>query len=160
MVTRAKAGIFKPLKLFRDWPIHQLDVKNVFLHGHLSETVDMYQPLGFVDPARPDYLCHLQKSLYGLKQTLRAWFQRFASFATRIGFQQSKTDASLFVYHFGSDIVYLLLYVDDIILTASSASLLQRIIGSLHGEFFKLAEEILDRAHMQHCNPYRTPVDT
>ncbi|GJS39334.1 ribonuclease H-like domain-containing protein [Tanacetum coccineum] len=175
------------LAVSRDWPIHQLDVKNAFLHGHLSETVYMHQPPGFVDPNKPNYVCHLQRSLYGLKQAPRAWFQRFASYATRVGFQHSKTDSSLFVFHRGSDIAYLLLYVDDIILTTSSSAFLQRIIASLHSEFAmtdlgslnyflgisaqrsasglflsqsKFAEEILERAHMQNCNPCRTPVDT
>ncbi|GJX11377.1 ribonuclease H-like domain-containing protein [Tanacetum coccineum] len=165
----------------------KLDVKNAFLHGQLSETVYMHQPPGFVDSAHPNYVCHLQRSLYGLKQAPRAWFQRFASFITRVGFQHSKTDTSLFVYHMGSDVAYLLLYVDDIILTASSTALLQRIITLLHSEFAmtdlgslnyflgvsaqrsksglflsqsKFAEEILERAHMQHCNPCKTPVDT
>ncbi|GKF52644.1 ribonuclease H-like domain-containing protein, partial [Tanacetum coccineum] len=99
----------------------------------------------------------------------------------------SKTDTSLFVYHMGSDVAYLLLYVDNIILTASSTALLQRIITLLHSEFAmsdlgslnyflgvsaqrsksglflsqsKFAEEILEPAHMQHCNPCKTPVDT
>ncbi|GJW81798.1 ribonuclease H-like domain-containing protein [Tanacetum coccineum] len=175
------------LAVTRDWPIHQLDVKNAFLHGQLSETVYMHQPLGFIDSSHPDYVCHLQRSLYGLKQAPRAWFQRFASFITRVSFQHSKTDTSLFVYHQGSNIAYLLLYVDDIVLTASSTALLQCIITVLHGEFAmtdlgslnyflgisaqrtksglflsqsKFAEEILERAHMQHCNPCKTPVDT
>ncbi|GKA56145.1 ribonuclease H-like domain-containing protein [Tanacetum coccineum] len=133
--------------------VNVLDVKNAFLHGHLSKTVYMHQPPGFVDPNKPNYVCHLQRSLYGLKQAPRAWFQRFASYATRVGFQHSKTDSSLFVFHRGSNIAYLLLYVDDIILTASSLAFLQRIIASLH-------KEILERAHMQYCNPSRTPVDT
>ena len=54
------------------WPIHQLDVKNAFLHGHLDETVYCQQPPGFVDPASSDYVCLLQKSLYG--QAPRAWY--------------------------------------------------------------------------------------
>ncbi|GKE59807.1 ribonuclease H-like domain-containing protein, partial [Tanacetum coccineum] len=95
----------------------------------------MHQPPGFVDPQRPDYVCHLQRSLYRPKQAPRAWFHRFAGYATRVGFQQSKTDSSLFIYHRGSDIAYLLLYVDDIILTASSSAFLHRVITSLHGEF-------------------------
>ncbi|GJX41218.1 ribonuclease H-like domain-containing protein [Tanacetum coccineum] len=175
------------LAVSRYWPIHQLDVKNAFLHGQLSKTVYMHQPPRFVDSYHPDYVCLLQHSLYGLKQAPRAWFQRFASFITRVGFQHSKTDASLFVYRQGSDIAYLLLYVDDIVLTASSATLLQRIITLLHSEFAmtdlgslnyflgisaqrspsglflsqsKFAEEILERAHMEHCNPCKTPVDT
>nr|GEW35690.1 ribonuclease H-like domain-containing protein [Tanacetum cinerariifolium] len=175
------------LAVFRDLLIHQLDVKNAFLHGHLSETVYMHQPPGFVDPNKPGYVCHLHRSLYGLKQAPRAWFQRFASYATRVGFQYSKTDSFLFVFHRGSDIACLLFFVDDIILTASSSAFLQRIIASLYSEFAmtdlgslnyflgisaqrsasglflsqsKFAEEILERAHMHSCNPCRTPVDT
>ncbi|GJS64180.1 ribonuclease H-like domain-containing protein [Tanacetum coccineum] len=123
------------LAVSRQWPIHQLDVKNAFLHGHLTETVYMHQPPGFTDSAHSDYVCLLQKLLYGLKQAPRAWFQRFSSYAIRASFYHSKTDSSLFIFHKGPDTAYLLLYVDDIILTASSTSLLQRIISSLHVEF-------------------------
>ncbi|GKC91802.1 ribonuclease H-like domain-containing protein [Tanacetum coccineum] len=117
------------------WPIHQFDVKNAFLHGHLSKTVYMHQPLGFIDPVHPDYVCHLQRSLYGLKQALCARLQRFSSYATRVSFQHSKTDSSLFIFHRGTDISYLLLYIDDIILASSPATFLQRVIRSLHVEF-------------------------
>ncbi|GKB52101.1 ribonuclease H-like domain-containing protein [Tanacetum coccineum] len=136
------------------------DVKNAFLHGHLSETVYMHKPPGFVDSSHPDCVCHLQRPLYALKQAPRVWFQRFASFVT---------------------------HIDDIILTASSATLLQHIIALLHSDFAmiylgslnyffgisaqrsasrlflsqsKFTEEILKRAHMQNCNPCRTPDDT
>ncbi|GKE21555.1 ribonuclease H-like domain-containing protein [Tanacetum coccineum] len=75
----------------RHWPIHQFDVKNAFLHGDLSKTVYMHQPLSFQDFAHPDYICLLQRSLYGLNQALRAWFQQFAAYITRVGFTYSRS---------------------------------------------------------------------
>jgi hypothetical protein len=119
----------------RDWPIQQLDVKNAFLHGTLTETVYCSQLTRFADPAHPDLVCRLKKSLYGLKQAPHAWYNRFASFLLSQGFVEVKSDTSLFVFRRGSDTVYLLLYVDDIILTASSTELLCRTISVLQREF-------------------------
>jgi histone deacetylase 1/2 len=118
------------LALERSWPVHQLDVKNAFLHGTLTETVYYSQPTGFVDSSRPDFICRLNKSLYGLKQAPRAWYSRFATSLQTLGFTEG-SNTSLFIYHYGGEIAYLLLYVDDIVLTASSESLLHRIIVSL-----------------------------
>ncbi|GKA76460.1 ribonuclease H-like domain-containing protein [Tanacetum coccineum] len=127
------------------------------------------------------------RSLYGLKQAPRAWFQHFTGYATRTGFSHSRCDSSLFIYTQGSQVAYLLIYVDDIILTASSPDLLQQIIDSLHKEFDmtdlgalnyflgiptvrhstclflsqkKYALQLLEHAHMVHCNPSHMPVDT
>ncbi|GJR32061.1 ribonuclease H-like domain-containing protein [Tanacetum coccineum] len=124
------------LALARNWPMHQLDVKNAFLNGDLSETVYMHQPPGFVDSRFPHHVCRLQRSLYGLKQAPCAWFQRFVGYALRVGFTSSRCDLSLFIYQHGIEVAYLLIYVDDIVLTASSTDLLQRIISSLHKEFY------------------------
>ena len=117
--------------LSRSWPMHQLDVKNTFLHGTLSETVYGSQPAGFVDSSRPDMICRLNKSLYGLKQAPRAWYSRFATFLLTLGFTEGTSDTSLFVYRRGDETTYLLLYADDIVLTASSQQLLQSVISSL-----------------------------
>jgi hypothetical protein len=92
----------------RNWPIQQLDVKNAFLHGTLTETVYCSQPTGFADPAHPDLVCRLKKSLYGLKQAPRAWYSRFASFLLSQGFAEAKSDTFLFVIRRGSGTVYLL----------------------------------------------------
>jgi hypothetical protein len=105
-------------------------VKNVFLHGTLTEYVYCCQPTGFTDLAHPDLVCHLCKSLYGLKQAPRVWYSRFASYLTTMGFTEAKSDTSLLIFHCGSDTVYLLLYVDDIILTASSTKLLHHTISA------------------------------
>lgn len=174
------------VSLARDWPIHQLDVKNAFLHGNLEETIYMHQPPGFVDKQFPDHVCRLNKAIYGLKQAPRAWNSRFANFVLRMGFVSSRSDASLFVYKKGSLQAYLLLYVDDIILTASTTQLLNSIIQTLKTEFpmsdsGKLsyflgvsaefinggiflsqrayAEDIIKRAGMENCKPCVTPVD-
>jgi hypothetical protein len=169
------------------WPIRQLDVKNAFLHGNLDEVVYCQQPPGFVDPSRPDHVCRLHKSLYGLKQAPRAWYQRFATYLATMGFTASKTDTSLFVLRSGSDTAYLLLYVDDIIVTASSTVFLRRLLERLHSEFAmtdlgdlhfflgiavsrsstglflsqrQYAADLLQRAGMVDCHSSPTPVDT
>nr|GEV55057.1 ribonuclease H-like domain-containing protein [Tanacetum cinerariifolium] len=71
--------------------IHQLDVKNAFLNGDLSETIYMHQPPGFIDSRYHHHVCLLQRSLYELKQAPRTWFQRFAGYATRVGFYHSRS---------------------------------------------------------------------
>jgi hypothetical protein len=78
-------------------------------------------------------VCRLNKSLYGLKQAPWAWNTRFAAFLLTLDFVEAKSDMSLFIYHHGAESAYLLLYVDDIVLTASSESLLRRIITSSTG---------------------------
>lgn len=170
----------------RRWATKQLDVSNAFLHGHLHEHVLCQQPTGFVDTARPDAVCLLDKSLYGLRQAPRAWFTRFAEFVVKLGFWATRSDSSLFVLRRGHDVAYLLLYVDDIVLTGSNNMLLQDIVDRLRGEFAvkdmgelsfflgidvqrtkegfylsqaRYAEDILERAGMTNCKPAPTPID-
>ncbi|KAG7542778.1 GAG-pre-integrase domain [Arabidopsis thaliana x Arabidopsis arenosa] len=169
-----------------EWPIHQLDVKNAFLQGDLQETVYMHQPPGFVDKSKSSYVCKLNKAIYGLKQAPRAWNAKFSNYLKLMGFVQSRADSSLFIFKRGRDCAYLLLYVDDILLTASSTLLLQKIISKLKTEFpmtdmGKLhhflgikadfnakglflsqsvyTQDIITRAGMEDCKPLATPVD-
>lgn len=95
----------------------------------------MQQPPGFVDQQHPQHVCRLRKAIYGLKQAPRAWNSRFAQFVTKLGFVASKSDASLFVFNKGSRQAYLLLYVDDIILTASTSEFLNTIVSKLQEEY-------------------------
>lgn len=118
------------LAVSRNWPVKQLDVKNAFLHGDLNETVFMHQPPGFVDQSTT-HVCRLRKSSYGLKQEPRTWYTRFATFVTSKGFKRSVSDHSLFIFNIGNATTYLLLYIDDMILTASNDKLLQRITDLL-----------------------------
>ncbi|KAB2636404.1 hypothetical protein D8674_026938 [Pyrus ussuriensis x Pyrus communis] len=80
-----------------DWFLHQLDISNAFLHGNLQEDVFMQQPVGFIDPFKPSYVCKLQKSLYGLKQAPRVWYDKLFQALVSLGFTNSKSDCSLFV---------------------------------------------------------------
>ncbi|PKI55374.1 hypothetical protein CRG98_024225 [Punica granatum] len=117
------------------WPIRQLDVKNAFLHGHLSEEVYMSQPPGFVDPLRSDHVCRLRRSLYGLKQAPRAWFQRLSNFLLSLGFIGSIADSSLFILRSRTYTILILVYVDDIILTRTPRAPFDSLMTALHQEF-------------------------
>ena len=81
----------------KGWSLHQMDVKNAFLHGDLQEEVYMMQPEGYQDDAQPHLVCTLRKALYGLKQAPRAWSDKIGQYLVTIGFQISNADFSLYV---------------------------------------------------------------
>lgn len=112
------------MAVIKAWPIKQLDVHNVFLNGHLNEEVYMHQPSGFIEEMYPHYVFRLLKSLYGLKQSRRAWYFCLHDFLLNFGFVVSKLDASLFMYNRDGVTLLLLVYVDDIILTGNTKSAL------------------------------------
>lgn len=103
------------------WPLHQLDVKNAFLDGDLLETIYMAPPPGFRAEEYSGKVCRLRKSLYGLKQSPRAWFGRF-SLIISVGFVQCHLDHTCFIRrNFAGQCIVLLVYVDDIILTGDDS---------------------------------------
>jgi hypothetical protein len=121
------------IAMSRHWSTKQLDISNE--NSHLKEHVLCQQPTCFIDAAHPHMVCLLDKSLYGLRQAPRAWFERFAAFAFQLGFKPTRSDSSLFVLRRGGDIAYLLLYVDDIVPTGSSAPLLAHVVDRLCAKF-------------------------
>ena len=105
------------------WPLFQMDVKNVFLNGELSEEVYMKLPPGYSHPPGfPHRVCRLQRALYCLKQAPQAWFAKFSSTISQHGFLGSSFDTTLFMRRSGHDITILLLYVNDMIITGDGYS--------------------------------------
>ena len=117
------------------WQMKQLNVTNAFIHGNMTEELYIAQPQGYVNPAHSHHVCKLHRSIYGLKQAPRAWFARLTSFLHSLHFISSKADTSLFILHQNTDIIFLLVYVNDIILTGSNAALIQQFIHYLQREF-------------------------
>lgn len=123
------------LAVSQGWPLRQLDVNNAFLQGHLSETVHMQQPQGFVDQDRPSYVCKLRKAIYGLKQAPRAWYHELRAFLLHSGFKNSHTDTSLFVLHTDKQRLFILVYVDDLIVTGDNGSMINSFVAALAARF-------------------------
>ncbi|KAG7593974.1 Ribonuclease H-like superfamily [Arabidopsis thaliana x Arabidopsis arenosa] len=119
----------------KGWPLQQLDVNNAFLQGPLDEEVYMLQPPGLIDKDKPNHVCRLKKAVYGLKQAPRAWYTALKVFLESIGFKNSLADASLFVLHTGSAFVYILVYVDDIVITGTSLQAITRVTDLLASKF-------------------------
>jgi hypothetical protein len=87
------------------WTMSQMDVKNAFLNGDLHEEVYMHPPPRFDAP--PGHVCRLRRTLYGLKQVSRAWFERFISVITAASFSPSDHDPALFIHILQKYVPYL-----------------------------------------------------
>ncbi|CAH9083140.1 unnamed protein product [Cuscuta epithymum] len=118
-----------------DWHLHQLDIKNAFLHGDLQEEVYMEQPPGFVAQGEYGKVCRLRKSLYGLKQSPRAWFGKFSQSIERFGMIKGQSDHSVFYRKTKAGITLLVVYVDDIVITGSDTAGILALKNFLHSQF-------------------------
>ena len=124
------------LAISLDWPLHQLDVKNAFLNRDLEEEVFMSQPPGFEEHLGEEKVCRLRKSLYGLKQSCRAWFGRFGKVVKGHGYTQSQVDHTMLYMHSKEgNIAILIIYVDDIILIGDDHDELKRLKRVLADDF-------------------------
>jgi histone deacetylase 1/2 len=188
VVKASTIHLILSLAVSKDWCLCQLDVHNVFLHGILEEEeVYMSQPPGYVDEAHLDYVCRLDKALYDLKQAPRAWYARLCSKLVVLGFVPSKVDTSLFYYNKGWYTMFVLVYVDDIIVASSSLEAVHALLGDLKEEFAlkylgdlhyflgievkcgkdgllmtqeRYACDVLKRSGMDNCKPVDTPMSS
>jgi hypothetical protein len=129
-----------------DLEIHQMDVKTAFLNGELEEDIYMDQPQGFVQDGKEHLMCKLKKSLYGLKQSPRAWYQCIDMFFTHEGFPKSEADHSLYVRQTGEYLLIVIINVDDLIILASHVSILKWLKSRLEDEF-----EMSDLGGLHYC---------
>nr|GEW66658.1 copia protein [Tanacetum cinerariifolium] len=186
MVARLKAiRIFLAYAAHKYMVVYQMDVKTVFLSGNLWEEVYVSQPDGFVDPDNPNHVYKLKKALYRLKQAPRVWYDMLSSFMISQDFSKGSVDLTLFIHRNGNDLLMVQIYVDDIIIAASTPELCDlfakimcskfkmlmmgkisfflglQISQSPRGIFInqsKYALESLKKYDFESCDPVDTPI--
>ena len=107
-----------------DLELHQMDVKTAFLNGDLDENVHMAQPKGFVMKGKECMGCRQKKSIYGLKQASREWYLKFDGTIRKFGFKENMKDNCVYTKFKNGKFIFLILYVDDILLASSVVNLL------------------------------------
>jgi len=127
--------IILAIAAYFDYEIWQMDVKTAFLNGNLAEDVYMIQPEGFVDPKNAGKVCKLQRSIYGLKQASRSWNIRFDEVVKGFDFTKNEEESCVYKKVSGSSVVFLILYVDDILLIGNNIPMLESIKTSLKNSF-------------------------
>ena len=120
-----------------------MDVKNAFFNGDLSKEVYMQPPSGL--SIESNKVCNLRRALYGLKQVPRAWFAKFSSIISRLGYMASHYDSALFLRRTNKGTILLLLYVDDMIITGDDLSDIQELKDFLSQQF-----EMKDLGHLSY----------
>ncbi|KAM1072945.1 hypothetical protein ACFX2B_017883 [Malus domestica] len=170
----------------REWTIHQMDVKNAFLHGEINEEIFVEQPPGYVQRGKEHKVYKLRKALYGLKQAPRAWYSRIEAYFLKEWFVKCPHEHTLFIkVGDGGNILVVCLYVDDLIYTGNDESMFSKFKQSMMNEFEmtdlgkmryflgievlqkpdgificqkKYAQEVLERFNMGNCNPVHNPI--
>ncbi|KAL8116714.1 hypothetical protein AgCh_023023 [Apium graveolens] len=118
-----------------DYEIWQMDVKTAFLNGSLEETIYMQQPKGFIKEGQEHLVCKLKRSIYGLKQASRDWNIRFDQAVQSYGFDQSPSESCVYKRSEGNAVIFLVLYVDDILLIGNNVEMLSSVKAWLFKQF-------------------------
>ena len=181
--------IFVSLAVELDLELHHLDVQTAFLHGELEEEIYMQQPPHFEDSTRPNVVCRLHRSLYGLRQSPRVWYHRLHNFLTNNGYKRLKNEPNVYIKRAKNNFIIIGVYVDDLPLLANSLAYLQlakkelqqafpitdlgpmkyflgmnlqrdRAKGTISLSQTQYIESVLKRFDMLHCKPISTPMST
>eukprot|EP00253_Pinus_taeda_P020682 PITA_20682 len=163
-----------------------MDVKTAFLNGFIQKEVYIEQPQGFEVHGKESHVCRLKKTPYGLKQAPRAWYSRIDTYLQQLGFTKSEADQNLYFIVVGEELLIVVLYVDDFIITGAerliegckrdlASEFEMKDIGLMHyflglevrqeeGHFFlgqgKYIVDIFNEFHMEDCKPMPTPMIT
>ncbi|GJZ33403.1 retrotransposon protein, putative, ty1-copia subclass [Tanacetum coccineum] len=124
---------------FYDYETWKMDVKTTFLNGYLDEDIYMVQPEGFVDPKHPRKVCKLQRSIYRLKQESKSWNKRFDEEIKKFSFDQNLDEPCVYQKASKSNVTFLILYVDDIIIMGNHIPSLQSVKNYL-GKCFSMKD--------------------
>ncbi|GJT95599.1 putative ribonuclease H-like domain-containing protein, partial [Tanacetum coccineum] len=152
--------LFLAYALFKDFVVYQMDVKSAFLYGKIKEEVYVCQPPGFEDPDFPDRVYKVEKSLYGLHQALRAWYETLSTYLLDNEFQRGKIDKTLFIKRNKGDILLVQVYVDEIIFGSTKKELLQQKKDGIFISQDKYMEEILKKFGFTDVKTASTPMET
>ncbi|KAI5073008.1 hypothetical protein GOP47_0013114 [Adiantum capillus-veneris] len=125
VLRMASFRILLALAVLLDLELHHLDVQTAFLHGDLPEEIYMEQPPHFVSTEHPLYVCHLLRSLYGLKQSPRLWFQRFNKLMLSLGYTRLLSEPNIYIRHTQHSPLVVALYVDDIPLLGTKSEVIK-----------------------------------
>ncbi|GJT34377.1 retrotransposon protein, putative, ty1-copia subclass [Tanacetum coccineum] len=133
VVRHTSIRVILALTACKDYELEQLDVKTAFLHGNLEEVIYMKQPPGY---EQGNKVCLLKKSLYGLKQSPRQWYRRFDEYMLSNGFKRSSYDSCVYYRSYApGEYIYLLLYVDDMLIACKSKAEIGSTKSLLKKEF-------------------------
>ncbi|GJR59882.1 putative ribonuclease H-like domain-containing protein [Tanacetum coccineum] len=127
--------VFLAYASFKDFVVYQMDVRSAFLYGKIEEEVYVYQPPGFEDLDFPDRVYKVEKTLYGLHQAPRAWYETLSTYLLDNRFQRGKIDKTLFIIREKDDILLVQVYVDDIIFGSTKKKLCIEFEQLMHEKF-------------------------
>lgn len=129
----------------KGWLVFQIDVKSAFLNGVLQEEIYVEQPKGFEFEGQEDKVYLLKKALYGLKQAPRVWYSRIDDHLLNLDFNKSLSKCTLYIKHFSSEVLIISLYVDDLLITGSNVSVIDKFKKEIMNVF-----EMTDLSLMTH----------